>query len=138
MKISGKLFLNVLNDYFNRPDFGVDLILIPFIIAFIFLIILYIYINPRKSNKDPFDEIPSEEMELLKQISAQKGLSTFDRDFLIMQALNYYIKPAKILLDKNTFEQILLKLENKAKKSGISPESDENVKSMKALRNKLF
>ena len=138
MRLSGKLFLYALNEYFNKPDFGVDVILLPFIIAFVFLIILYFYINPGKSNKDPFDEIPTDEMELLKQISAQKGLSSFDRDFLIMQALNYYIKPAKILLDQNTFEQILIKLENKAKKSGISPESDENVKSMKALKNKLF
>ena len=77
-------------------------------------------------------------MELLKQISAQKGLSSFDRDFLIMQALNYYIKPAKILLDKQTFEQIENKLMNKAKKEGISPDDDENVKNMRNLKKKLF
>ncbi len=138
MKISGKLFLTALNDYFNKPDFSVDVILYLFLPVIVFSIILYFYSNPRQSNKDPFEEIPSDEMELLKQISAQKGLNSFDRDFLIMQALNYYIKPAKILLDQQTFEQIEAKLENKAKKEGITPESDENVKNMRNLKRKLF
>ena len=138
MKMSGKLFLNTLNEYFSRPEFSVDVIIYLFLPLIFFSIILYFYSNPRQSNKDPFDDIPSDEMELLKQISAQKGLSSFDRDFLIMQALNYYIKPTRILLDKQTFEQIENKLEIKAKKEGISPNEDENVKNMRNLKQKLF
>lgn len=138
MRISGRLFLSSLNEYFNRPEFSVDIIIYLFLPVVFFSIVLYFYSNPRQSNKDPFEDIPSDEMELLKQISAQKGLSSFDRDFLIMQALNYYIKPAKILLDKSTFEQIENKLMNKAKKEGISPDDDENVKSMRNLKKKLF
>lgn len=136
--MSGKLFLNTLNEYFNRPEFSVDVVLYLFLPFIFFTIVLYFYSNPRQSNKDPFEDIPSDEMELLKQISAQKGLSSFDRDFLIMQALNYSIKPAKILLDKPTFEQIENKLVSKAKKEGISPDDDENVKSMRTLKRKLF
>ena len=138
MKISGKFFLNALNDYFNRPEFSVDVVIYLFLPLIIFSIILYFYSNPQKSNKDPFEDIPDDEMNLLKQISSQKGLSSFDRDFLIMQALNYFVKPAKILLDQQTFEQIEAKLESKAKKAGISPEEDENVKNMKNLKRKLF
>ena len=136
--MSGKLFLYTLNEYFNRPEFSVDVVLYLFLPFIFFTIVLYFYSNPRQSNKDPFEDIPSDEMELLKQISAQKGLSSFDRDFLIMQALNYSIKPAKILLDKPTFEQIENKLVSKAKKEGISPDDDENVKSMRTLKRKLF
>ncbi len=138
MKISGKLFLISLNEYFNRPEFSVDVVIYLFLPFILFTIILYFYSNPRQSNKDPFEEIPSDEMELLKQISAQKGLSAFDRDFLIMQALNYYIKPAKILLDKQIFEQIENKLVIKAQKEGLSPDKDENVKNMRNLKKKLF
>ena len=138
MKISGKFFLNALNDYFNRPEFSVDVVIYLFLPLIIFSIVLYFYSNPQKSNKDPFEEIPDDEMNLLKQISAQKGLNSFDRDFLIMQALNYFVKPAKILLDQQTFEQIEAKLESKAKKAGITPDEDENVKNMKKLKQKLF
>ena len=138
MKFNSRVLLNALSDYFSRPDFSVDVMLYLFVPVIVFSIILYFYSNPKESNKDPFDEIPPEEMEMLKQISAQKGLSSFDRDFLIMQALNYYIKPVKILLDQHTFEQIESKLESKAKKQGISPDNDENLKNMRNLKRKLF
>ena len=138
MKISGKLFLNSLSEYFSRPEFSVDVIIYLFLPFIIFSIVLYFYSNLRQSNKDPFEDIPSDEMELLKEISAQKGLSAFDRDFLIMQALNYFVKPTKILLDKQTFEQIENKLASKVKKEGFSPDDDENVKNMRNLKQKLF
>lgn len=137
MKISGKEFLSAISQYFNQPDYGSSFYWL-FISAILFLIILYLYMNKGQTYKDPFEDIPEKDMELLKQISAQKGLSSFDRDFLIMQALTYYIKPAKILLDIETFEKIEKKLEDKNKKTGVSTDSDENIRNMKRLKAKLF
>ncbi len=138
MKLNGIQFLNVLNDYFSKPDIiqnGFWLLLIP---ALLFLIWLYIYYNPRQSNKNPFDDIPENELDVLKQISAQKGLSSFDRDFLIMQALLYKVKPSNMLLDITTFESVATKIEDKIKKEDSYSDSDENLKNLRRLRKKLF
>lgn len=138
MRLTGQQFLRALDTYFSRPDIlstNFWLLLIPLII---FAIWLYIYLNPTKSNINPFDEIPEDEMNMIKQISAQKGISSFDRDFLIMQALNFNIKPINVLLDIPTYEKLEEKLEIKAKKEGISPDSDENYKNVKKLKYKIF
>ena len=137
MKLSGKEFLNAINQYFNQPDYSTSFYWL-FISAIIFLVFLYFYMNKGQANKDPFEDIPEKDMELLIQISAQKGLSSFDRDFLIMQALTYYIKPSKVLLDKETFEMIEKKLEKNSRQKGEIPDSDENLKNMKRLKTKLF
>lgn len=137
MKISGKEFLNTINQYFNQADYDTSFYWL-FFSAILFLVILYIYINRGQAYKDPFEDIPEKDMELLKQISAQKGLSSFDRDFLIMQALTFYIKPAKILLDRETFEKVEKKMEDNNKKTGEPIGSDENIRNMKRLKAKLF
>ena len=138
MKISGQEFLAALSEYFNRPDFSITHILLLLLLPLFLYIVWVIASNSRNTKKNPFDDIPANEMDLVVQISAQKGISSFDRDFLIMQALNFYIKPTKILLDRDTFERILRKLEDNAKKAGIQPESDELVKNMIRLKEKLF
>lgn len=137
MKISGKEFLNTINQYFNQADYDTSFYWL-FFSAILFLVILYFYINRGQAYKDPFEDIPEKDMELLKQISAQKGLSSFDRDFLIMQALTFYIKPAKILLDRETFEKVEKKMEDNNKKTGEPIDSDENIRNMKRLKAKLF
>ncbi len=138
MKISGQEFLAALSEYFNRPDFSFTNIALLFFLPLLIYIVWVIASNSRNEKKNPFDDIPENEMSLIVQISAQKGLSSFDRDFLIMQALNFYIKPTKILLDRETFERVLKKLEDNAKKTGMQPESDEIVKNMFRLKEKLF
>ena len=138
MKISRQEFLAALSEYFNRPDFSFTNIVLLFFLPLLLYIIWVIASSSRNTKKNPFDDIPPDEMELLAQISAQKGISSFDRDFLIMQALNYYIKPTKILLDRGTFERVLKKIEENAKKAGIQPESDDLVKNMNRLKEKLF
>lgn len=138
MKISGQEFLTAISEYFNRPDFSFTNIVLLFFLPLLIYIIWVVASNSRNTQKNPFDDIPPDEMELLAQISAQKGISSFDRDFLIMLALNYYIKPTKILLDKDTFERVLKKLEESAKKAGVQPESDEQVKNLYRLKEKLF
>ena len=137
MKISGKDFLSAINQYFNQPDYDTSCYWL-FFSAILFLVILYFYMNRGQAYRDPFEDIPEKDMELLKQISAQKGLSSFDRDFLIMQALTFYIKPAKILLDRETFEKVEKKMEDKNKKTGEPIDSDENIRNMKRLKAKLF
>ena len=77
MKLSGHEFLNILNSYFSRQDFGgytFWLLLIPFVF---FLIWLIIYFNPFKSNRNPFDDIPDEEMEMIKNWGNQE-----DKEFI--------------------------------------------------------
>ena len=138
MKISGKTFLHAITNYFNQQDTNLNIYFLIFSIIIIILGLIYLYSRNKTLNKDPFEDIPEKDMEILKQISAQKGLSSFDRDFLIMQALNYYVKPTNILLDKVTFENIEKKLEFKLKKDGLTPDSDENLKNMRRLKSKLF
>ncbi len=138
MKISGKTFLHALTNYFNQQDTNLNTYFLIFSIIIIILGLIYFYSRNKALNKDPFEDIPEKDMEILKQISAQKGLSSFDRDFLIMQALNYYVKPTNIILDKVTFENIEKKLEIKLKKEGLAPDSDENLKNMRRLKSKLF
>ncbi len=138
MKISGREFLSALSEYFSRQDFNNEIVLALIILpVFIISLWLLLYRKPSKSTKDSFDEIPEKEMELLKQISAQKGLSSFDRDFLIMLALDYNINPSKILLDYKTYEQIEKIMYEKAKKEG-SENYDENLKNLKKIKYKLF
>ena len=138
MKLSGKEFLHVLTKYFSQQDTNFNTYCLIFSIIIIILGLIYLYSRNRTLNKDPFEDIPEKDMEILKQISAQKGLSSFDRDFLIMQALNFYVKPTNNILDKMTFENIEKKLENKIKKSGLTPDSDENLKNLRRLKTKLF
>lgn len=138
MKLTGRAFLNAINEYFSQEDYGTETTLILLLPGFIFMLWLFLYSKLDKAGKDPFDDIPAKDMELIKQVASQKGLSSFDRDFLITQALNMYVKPISILLDKNTFERCERILENKATKSGNSPDSDENVKTIKQLKGKLF
>ena len=137
MKLTGKGFLSALSIYFGQEDY--DLYIYLFLILLIMAGLGFTYFYYRnKANYNPFDDIPSDEMELLKQISSQKGLSSFDRDFLIMQALNFNVKPSKILLDTGTFDSIEKKIEINVKRSGGLPDHDENFKNMKRLKSRLF
>lgn len=138
MKLTGKAFLSAIDEYFSHGDLGIETTLILLLPGLIFMLWLFLYSKPDKAGQDPFDDIPDKDMELIKQVASQKGLSSFDRDFLITQALSMYVKPISILLDKNTFERCEKILADKAVKAGNSPDSDENVKAIKQLKSKLF
>lgn len=140
MKITtARDFLNAMSAYFSSGQWDWSdtawALLLP---GFIFMLWLFLYSNPDKSEKDPFSEIPEKDMETIKQIASQKGLSSFDRDFLIMQALNIYVKPVSVLLDQSTFERLQRVLEDRAKKAGNTPEADSNVQNLIKLKSKLF
>lgn len=134
---TAKELFNVISDYFSSQTLSAtDLLLI--LPGLLFLLGLLLYTSPEKSDKDLFAEIPKNEMETIKQIAAQKGLSSFDRDFLIIQALRIYAKPLSILLDPKTFNRLQLVIEDKAIKSGKPLEEDENLKTIKRIKSKLF
>ena len=140
MKITtARDFLNAMSDYFNNPPWTqTDTVLALLLPAFIFMLWLFLYSKPDGSDKDPFSDIPEKDMDTIKQIAAQRGLSSFDRDFLVMQALSIYVKPVTVLLDQNTFERLQKVLEDRARKAGDSPETNSNVQNLIKIKNKLF
>lgn len=140
MPITGRQFLTAISDYFSRPELSttdiVGLLLLP---GFIFMLWLFIYRKPDDySNKDSFEDISEKDMGLITNISSQKGLGNFDRDFLIQLALEFNIKPVKLLLDQSAFERVEKILTEKAKKSGVIPDSDSRIKNLNKLKAKLF
>ena len=140
---NGKDVFRTISDYFSQPGNSEGNTLIAILIIILILVIAWAIIQnlqkkKKRKAKDIFDEIPEQDMELLKQISAQKGISSFDRDFLIMQALDYNVKPVKILLDIDTFEKVEKILEEKSKKDNVSGNLESSLKNLRLLKNKLF
>lgn len=127
--------VNTISDYFNNPPWTqTDTVFALLLPGFIFMLWLFMYSNPEGSNKDPFSDISEKDMNTIKQIASQKGLSEFDRDFLVMQALSIYVKPVTVLLDLKTFERLQKVLETRSQKDG----NTSNLQNLQRIKSKLF
>lgn len=131
--------LSTISNYFNNESFTyADITFLLILPGIILLFWLFNYTKPANREKGTFSDISDSDMKIIKQIASQKGLSSFDRDFLIIEALGIYVEPLSVLLDHKCFNRLYSVLEDRIKKSGADISKDEKLRTMNKLRRKLF
>lgn len=138
MKISGREFLQTLNNFFNKTDPQTETFLLLILPALIFTLVLITYKGKAAKNSDPYSSLSKKDLETIEHIRLQKGLEEFDRDFIINIAFEFSLKPTRLLLDQSAFAIIEERLTDKLKKNGENPTQNKSLNYLKTIRKKLF
>ncbi|HNX77067.1 MAG TPA: hypothetical protein PLM07_19045 [Candidatus Rifleibacterium sp.] len=139
MKITGREFLQALDEFFSKSNSSTEIFLLLILPALLISIGLLLYdVKKKKAQNDPFFNMSKTDFEVLEHIRLQKGLEEFDRDFLINIAFTYSIKPTRMLLDQATFERIEEMMTEKLKKIGANPAENKSLEYLKSVKSKLF
>ncbi|MBU1109433.1 MAG: hypothetical protein KKB51_22320 [Candidatus Riflebacteria bacterium] len=137
MKLSGREFLRNINDFFSQANYETEMILM-FIVPIGILIVLFFYVNSRRTSGNPFDSIPAKDMEFIETVRLQKGLEEFDRDFLLEMAIIYHLKPEYIFIDLEVFVKAEISLKTKILEDSLIPEKSAKFQHLLKLKDKLF
>ncbi|MDD3148091.1 MAG: hypothetical protein PHD82_12355 [Candidatus Riflebacteria bacterium] len=139
MKISGREFLQAINEFFSNSDPATETFLILILPGVLLSIFLVFYNNHKnKASKDPFFNVSRTDFEVIEHIRLQKGLEEFDRDFLMNIAFTYSVKPTRMLLDQATFERIEQMMQEKLKRIGANPAENKTLEFLLRIKKKLF
>ncbi len=139
MKITGREFLQALDEFFSKSNSTTEIFLLLILPALLISIGLLLYdVKKKKAANDPFFNMSKTDFDVLEHIRLQKGLEEFDRDFLINIAFTYSIKPTRMLLDQSTFERIEDMMTEKLKKIGANPAENKSLEYLKNVKSKLF
>jgi len=138
MKLSGREFLQTLNDFFNKTDPQTETFLLLILPALIFTLVLALYKGKPVKNADPYSSLSKKDIETIEHIRLQKGLEEFDRDFIINIAFDFSLKPTRLLLDQNTFTAVEEMMIDKIKKNGENPSQNKSLTYLRTVRKKLF
>lgn len=150
MKITGNQFLGILKDYFSGGHTtSADIFWYLLLPGIIFTVILLIYTlwpggdngnNFRSGDEDEEDlhEEKESDFVLIDSIRLQKGLESFDRDFLVNICSENKADVVKVMLDKSALESLENKLWDKAVFQGLEPEKQRSVQYLRKLKKRLF
>ncbi len=145
MEIDGRQVLSALKNYFNygEPDIKpFDLfwfLLLPGLVLIIYL--LYYGLKgflKGDEEEERLEYLKPEDYELFDSIRLQKGLESYDRDFLIGLCEEFEVEAIKVLLDKEIFHVLEKKHRKKIEDMGLEYLAENSGMHLRKMKKKLF
>lgn len=144
MKLSGRQIIEIIRNHFYHGDASLGasdlfwLLLFPGILMIIFLFFYSRAGKDPNSKSDEFMSLKEDDYDLFDSIRLQKGLESFDRDFILSLCQEHKIEAVKVLLDKTLYEKLEASLSFYNLKNGIDSEKDINVSHLRKIKRKIF
>lgn len=143
MKLSGRQVIEIIRNYFYHGDSAFtasDLFWLLLFPGFLMVVFLFIYsrAGSRNDRNNEFMSLKEEDYDLFDSIRLQKGLESFDRDFILSLCQEHKVEAVKVLLDKAVYEKLESSIIFYNLKNGVDSEKDINVAHLRKIKRKIF